>query len=65
MFGVLVVCVGLAGSNEANDNFNHDVIVHGYARGSERAVRASNMHIATRFATAHGGRGRRIGQCGG
>lgn len=50
IFGVLVVCVGLASSNEAHDNFNHDVIVHGYARGSERATQASNMHTATRLA---------------
>ena len=47
--GVLVVCVGLASSNEAHDNFNHDVIVHGNARGSERKARASDMHIATRL----------------
>ena len=50
LFGVLVVCVGLASSNEAHDTFNHDVIVHGYARGSERATQASNMHVATRLA---------------
>ncbi|UQD74951.1 hypothetical protein JEY40_10805 [Bradyrhizobium japonicum] len=50
IFGVLVVCVGLASSNEAHDNFNHDVIVHGYARGSERKARASSMHAATRLA---------------
>ena len=31
LFGVLVICVGLASSNEAHDNFNHDVIVHGYS----------------------------------
>ena len=50
LFGVLMVCVGLASSNEAHDAFNHDVIVHGYARGSERATQASNMHLATRLA---------------
>ena len=49
LFGVLVVCVGLASSNEAHDNFNHDVIVHGYARGSERKARASDMHLAARL----------------
>ena len=49
IFGVLMVCVGLASSNEAHDNFNHDVIVHGYARGSERKARASDMHLATRL----------------
>ena len=50
LFGVLIVCVGLASSNEAHDAFNHDVIVHGYAKGSERATQASNMHTATRLA---------------
>jgi len=49
LFGVLVVCVGLASSNEAHDTFNHDVIVHGYSRGSERAARTSDMHLATRL----------------
>ncbi|OKO83161.1 hypothetical protein AC629_22960 [Bradyrhizobium sp. NAS80.1] len=48
IFGVLVVCVGLASSNEAHDTFNQDAIVHGYGRGSERAARASDMHLATR-----------------
>lgn len=49
LFGMLVICVGLASSNEAHDNFNHDVIVHGYARGPERAARASDMHLAARL----------------
>ena len=39
-----------ASGNEAHDTFNHDVIVHGYPRGSERAARASDMHAATRLA---------------
>ena len=49
LFGVLVICVGLASSNEAHDNFNHDVVVNGYSRGSERQARASDMHIAARL----------------
>jgi hypothetical protein len=49
LFGVLVICVGLASSNEAHDNFNHDVIVHGYPRGSERKARTSDMHLATKL----------------
>jgi hypothetical protein len=49
IFGLLVICVGLASSNEAHDNFNQDVIVHGYARGSERATQASNVHLAARL----------------
>ncbi|MGY8665498.1 hypothetical protein Q3C01_24475 [Bradyrhizobium sp. UFLA05-109] len=50
LFGVLLVSVGLASGNEAHDTFNHDVIVHGYAKGSERAARASDVHAATRLA---------------
>src|SRR5947209_8334468 len=38
LFGVLVVCVGLASSNEAHDHFNHDVIVHGYPRGRPTCI---------------------------
>lgn len=44
-----MICVGLASSNEAHDNFNHDVIVHGYARETERAARASDMHLAAKL----------------
>jgi hypothetical protein len=50
IFGVLLVSVGLTLGLEAHGDFNEDVIVHGYARGSERATRASNLHAATRFA---------------
>jgi hypothetical protein len=49
LFGVLVICVGLASSNEAHDNFNHDVIVHGYARETERTARVSEVHLAGRL----------------
>jgi hypothetical protein len=51
ILGVLMICVGLSDRLEANNNFNRQVIVHGYARGSERAAQASNLHSAIRFAT--------------
>ena len=51
ILGVLLICVGLADGLEANSNFNQQVIVHGYARRSERAIHASNLHSAIRFAT--------------
>jgi hypothetical protein len=51
ILGVLMICVGLADGLEANSNFNQQVIVHGYARRSERAIQASNLHSAIRFAT--------------
>src|SRR3982074_716582 len=51
ILGVLAVRVGLAETLEANSNFNRQVIVDGYARGSERLVRASNLHSEIRSAT--------------
>jgi hypothetical protein len=50
--GVLLICVGLADGLHANNDFNREVIVHGYARGSERAAHISALHAAFRFATA-------------
>ena len=49
--GILVVCMGLSDGLHANSDFNRQVIVHGYGRQSERAVHASNLHSAIRFAT--------------
>jgi hypothetical protein len=51
ILGVLMICVGLSDGLEANSNFNQQVIVHGYARRSERGIQASNLHSAIRFAT--------------
>jgi hypothetical protein len=49
--GVLMICIGLSDGLHANSDFNREIIVHGYARRSERAVHASNLHSANRFAT--------------
>ena len=51
ILGVLLICIGLSGGLEANSHFNQEVIVHGYARQSERNLQASQLHSATRFAT--------------
>jgi hypothetical protein len=51
ILGVLMICVGLTDGLEASSNFNQQVIVHGYARRSERTIEASNLHSAIRFAT--------------
>ncbi len=51
ILGVLLICVGLSDGLEAKSNFNQQIIVHGYARRSERTVQASNLHSAIRFAT--------------
>ena len=50
IFGILLVCVGLTVGLEAHGEFNEEVIVHGYARGSERATQASRLHEAIRSA---------------
>ena len=51
ILGVLMICVGLADRLDADRNYNEQVIVHGYARGSERAIQTSNLHSAIRFAS--------------
>jgi hypothetical protein len=51
ILGVLLICVGLTERLEANSDFNQQIIVHGYARQSERNLQASNLHSAIRFAT--------------
>jgi hypothetical protein len=51
ILGVLMICVGLSDGLDANNSFNEQVIVHGYARGSERAIQTSKLHSAIRFAT--------------
>ena len=51
ILGVLLVCVGLTERLEANSDFNQQIIVHGYARQSERNVQVSTLHSAVRFVT--------------
>ena len=42
ILGMLLICVGLSDRLEANHDFNQEVIVHGYARRSERTIQAAN-----------------------
>jgi hypothetical protein len=49
LFGILLICVGLADGLNANSNFNQQVIVHGYANRANRPMHA-DLHSATRFA---------------
>jgi hypothetical protein len=51
IFGVLLLSVGLTSALEAHSHFTEDIIVHGYARSTERSIQASDLHTATRFAT--------------
>jgi hypothetical protein len=50
LFGILLICVGLADGLNANSNFNQQVIVHGYANRANRHMHATDLHSATRFA---------------
>ena len=52
MFGILLVSAGLTDALDANNDFNQHIVVEGYARGTERAIYASNLHSAIRSATA-------------
>ena len=52
LFGLLLVCVGLAEGLHSNSDFNRQIIVQGYAHRSERAVHASHLRSGNRFATA-------------
>ena len=47
---VLLICVGLTERLEANSDFNQQIIVHGYTRGTERAIQRTNLRSETRFA---------------
>jgi hypothetical protein len=50
IFGILLIRVGLAGAMEAHGDFNQEVIVHGFARGPDRATQVSDLQSATRMA---------------
>jgi hypothetical protein len=47
--GILMICVGLSNALTANSDFSEQVIVHGYASRSDRAVQATDRHSAIRF----------------
>ena len=49
LLGILMICVGLSDALNANSDFSQQVIVRGYAGGSERTIDAKNRHSAIRF----------------
>jgi hypothetical protein len=51
LLGILMICVGLSIAFSANSDFSEQVIVHGYADRSERAIHATDLHSAVRFAS--------------
>jgi len=50
ILGILIACAGLTDILEASTTFSEQVIVHGYARGSERAGQRTALHAERRFA---------------
>jgi hypothetical protein len=67
LLGILLICAGLSCGLNANGDFSEQVIVHGYAGRSERAIGAANLHSAIRFALAIDGVGAGLviaGLCG-
>jgi hypothetical protein len=51
LLGILMICVGLSIGFSANSDFSEQVIVRGYADRSERAIHATDLHSALRFAS--------------
>ena len=52
VFGILLVSAGLTDALDANNDFNQHIVVEGYARGTQRAIYASDLHSAMRSATS-------------
>ena len=52
ILGILMICVGLTDMLDANSAFSEQIIVHGYARGTERAVQRTDLRSAMRFASS-------------
>ena len=52
VLGILLICAGLSDALDAHNDFNQHIIVEGYARRSEQAIHASNLHSAIRSAIA-------------
>ena len=51
ILGILIACAGLTDALDANSTFSEQIIVHGYARGSERAGQRTALRSEIRFAT--------------
>jgi hypothetical protein len=51
ILGILVACAGLTDILDASGTFSEQIIVHGYARGSERAGQRTALRSEVRFAS--------------
>ena len=50
ILGILIVCAGFTDILEANTSFSEQLIVHGYARGSQRNGQRMTLRSEMRFA---------------
>src|SRR5262245_14495215 len=50
ILGILIACAGLTDILDASGTFSEQIIVHGYARGSERAGQRTALRSEIRFA---------------
>ena len=50
ILGILIVCAGMTDMLDANSTFSEQIIVHGYARGSDRAGQRRSLQSEIRFA---------------
>ncbi len=51
VLGILLVSASLTDALDANNDFNQHVVIEGYARDTQRAIYASDLHSAMRSAT--------------
>jgi hypothetical protein len=51
LVGILLVSAGLTDALDASSDFNQHIVVEGYARDTQRAIYASDLHSARRSAT--------------
>jgi hypothetical protein len=52
LIGILLVSASLTDALDAKNDFNQHVVVEGYARGTQRAIYASDLRSSIRSATA-------------
>jgi hypothetical protein len=51
LLGIVLISAAMTDALEANNDFNQHIVVEGYARGTQRAIYASDLRLAMRSAT--------------
>ena len=50
ILGILIACAALTDILDASGTFSEQIIVHGYARGTERTIQRTNLRSEIHFA---------------